>query len=291
MEKGVVLRGFSSYYYVQSGSTVYECKLRGRFKKERFSLLVGDRVIFSQQGEAQGMIEEILPRETLLTRPMVANVDQAVLTFAGKNPDISYALVDRFLVLAEHAQLDIVLCINKADLADPKELEKFTHRYQSIGYPVIIAAAKKGAGIEELRLRLKDRTTVFAGPSGAGKSTLLNAVQPGFALQTGEVSEKIGRGKHTTRFAQLLALDMGGFVVDTPGFSSIEFADIPAEDLSYYFPEMAEVLTRCKFSQCLHWKEPQCSVKSAVDNGTITTERYEHYLEFLAEIKDSKRGY
>jgi ribosome biogenesis GTPase len=291
MSEGIVLRAYSSYYYVQSGALVYECKLRGRFKKERFSLIVGDRVDFSVLADGKGVIEDILPRQTLMMRPLVANVDQAVLTFAAKNPDLNLSLVDRFLVLAEHARLDIVICINKADLADTADLQDIIRRYESIGYKVITTVAKQGKGIDELEKCLKDRTTVFAGPSGVGKSTILNAVQPGFALQTGEVSEKIGRGKHTTRFAQLLALNMGGFVVDTPGFSSIEFTDIAPEDLMYYFPEMEEIAASCKFNQCLHWKEPKCSVKEAVNNNLISSDRYEHYLEFLAEIKESKRGY
>jgi ribosome biogenesis GTPase / thiamine phosphate phosphatase len=291
MSEGIVLRAYSSYYYVQSGSLVYECKLRGRFKKERFSLIVGDRVGFSVLADGKGVIEDILPRQTLLLRPMVANVDQAVLTFAAKYPDINLSLVDRFLVLAEHAHLDIVICINKADLADPVNLQDIIMRYESIGYKVITTAAKQGKGTAELEECLKDRTSVFAGPSGVGKSTILNTIQPGFALQTGELSEKIGRGKHTTRFAQLLALDMGGFVVDTPGFSSIEFTDITPEDLTYYFPEMVDIAANCKFSQCLHWKEPKCSVKEAVQNNVISADRYQNYLEFLAEIKESKRGH
>jgi ribosome biogenesis GTPase len=289
MREGVVLRAYSSYYYIQSEQDIYECKLRGRFKKERFSLFVGDRVRIQVQTDGTGMIEEILPRRSLLTRPTVANVDQVVLTFAARNPDINLSLVDRFLVLAEHAELDIIICINKFDLADQQATQDIMDIYHNVGYTVIGTAAKTGMGVDILKNRLKDRTTVFAGPSGAGKSTLLNAIQAGFALQTGEVSEKIGRGKHTTRFAQLLALNIGGFVVDTPGFSNIEFGDFSTESLAAYFPEMAE--RGCKFKPCLHWKEPQCQVKEAVEQGQIARIRYEHYLQFLAEIKEHKRGY
>ena len=289
MREGVVLRAYSSYYYIQSEQDIYECKLRGRFKKERFSLFVGDRVIIQVQTDGTGMIEEILPRQSLLTRPTVANVDQAVLTFAAQNPDINLSLVDRFLVLAEHAKLEIIICINKFDLANQQATQEIMDIYRNIGYTVIGTTAKTGMGIDILKEHLKDRTTVFAGPSGAGKSTLLNAIQAGFALQTGEVSEKIGRGKHTTRFAQLLALDIGGFVVDTPGFSNIDFADFRTDNLAYYFPEMAEA--GCKFKPCLHWKEPQCQVKEDVEQGLINRVRYEHYLQFLTEIKEHKRGY
>lgn len=291
MREGIVLRAYSSYYYIQSGQDIYECKLRGRFKKERFSLFVGDQVKIEVQPDGTGMIEEILPRHSLLTRPTVANIDQAVLTFAAKSPDISLSLVDRFLVLAEQAELEIIICINKFDLADPEEIQAMMHMYQHIGYTVIATSATDGSGIDALKERLKGKTTVFAGPSGAGKSTLLNAIQAGFALQTGELSEKIARGKHTTRYAQLLALDMGGFVVDTPGFSNIEFIDYVPEHLAYYFPEIEAHQGNCKFSPCLHWKEPQCRVKEAVEQRIIDRGRYMHYLQFLAEIKESKRGY
>lgn len=291
MPEGVVLRAYSGYYYVQAGRDIYECKLRGRFKKGRFSLIVGDRVVFVSQPDGTGIIEDILPRKSLLTRPMVANVQQAVLTFAAKNPDINSALVDRFLVLAEHARLEIIICINKADLADSRELQDMMELYRRIGYKVITTAAKSGMGINELKQFLTNHTTVFAGPSGAGKSTLLNAIQPGFALETGEVSKKIGRGKHTTRFAQLLALDVGGYVVDTPGFSSIEFTDMVPEEVAHYFPEIAEQSGACKFSPCYHWKEPQCRIKEAVEQGAINKDRYEHYIQFLTEIRESNRGY
>lgn len=291
MREGVVLRAYSGYYYLQAGQDIYACKLRGRFKKERYSLIVGDRVAFVPQADGTGMIEEILPRQSLLTRPMVANVDQAVLTFAARNPDISFALLDRFLVLAEQAHLAIIICINKTDLTDGQPLQDMLEMYRNIGYRVMTTTAKEGRGIGELKQLLTGHTTVFAGPSGAGKSTLLNAVQPGFALQTGAVSAKIGRGKHTTRFAQLLALDAGGYVVDTPGFSSIEFTGMAAECLAHYFPEIAARNGFCKFSPCLHWKEPQCRVKEAVDQGVISKERYAHYRQFLREIMESNRGY
>lgn len=291
MQEGVVLRAYSSYYYVQAGRCIYACKLRGRFKKERYSLIAGDHVRFSPHADGTGMIEEILPRKSLLTRPMVANVNKVVLTFAIKNPDISSTLVDRFLVLAEQAHLGIIICVNKTDLADPRQLHDMMEVYRGIGYRVILTAAELGRGIDELKQLLTDHTTVFAGPSGVGKSTLLNAVQPGFALQTGAVSDKIGRGKHTTRYTQLLALDAGGYVVDTPGFSSIEFSGIRAEELAQYFPEIAARAGLCKFSPCLHWKEPQCRVKEAVDQGLIDADRYMHYIQFLAEIHESNRGY
>lgn len=291
MLNGIVVKTYNSYYYVQSGNKVITCNLRGRFKKERFSLLVGDQVIYTLTGPDKGVIEEILPRRSMLKRPMVANVDQVVLTFAAVNPDINPALVDKFLVIAELSELDIIICINKIDLADSEPVAKLVERYEHIGYKVLTVAAKLGIGIEALHSLLYSRISVFAGPSGAGKSTILNAVQPGLELMTGEVSHKIGRGKHTTRFAELLPLIGGGFVVDTPGFSFTEFSDIEESHLMDYFPEISRISSQCKFSTCLHYKEPQCAVKQAAAAGNIHAERYQSYLEILTEIKESKKGY
>ncbi|WP_371370933.1 ribosome small subunit-dependent GTPase A [Sporomusa aerivorans] len=291
MLNGIVVKAYNSFYYIQTGSKIVTCKLRGRFKKERFSLTVGDEVTYTLTSQDKGVIEDILPRRSLLKRPLAANVDQVVLTFAAVNPDINPALVDRFLVVAEFSELEIVLCINKIDLADTGVIAKLTERYERIGYKVLTVAAKFGLGIEELRTLLHDKITVFAGPSGAGKSTLLNALQPGLELITGEVSQKIGRGKHTTRFAELLPMAGGGFVVDTPGFSFTDFTDLAESHLMDYFPEISHIAAKCKFSTCLHFKEPQCAVKQAVADNLIHPERYESYLEILAEIKDSKKGY
>jgi ribosome biogenesis GTPase len=291
MQNGVVIKAYSSYYYVQTGDKVTACSLRGRFKKERFSLLVGDEVIYSAAGGDKGVIEEIATRRSLLKRPTVANVEQVVVTFAAANPDISTGLVDKFLVLAESSALPTILCINKTDLADVTALTPFVEIYRPLGYQVILASAKTGDGVAELRDKLFGKITVFAGPSGAGKSSLLNALQPGLELVTGEVSHKIGRGKHTTRFAELLPLAGGGYVVDTPGFSLTEFADISEQELTYYFPDLAAVAPECKFTTCLHLKEPQCAVKQAVAEGTIARSRYDSYLEVLEEIRANKKGY
>ena len=222
---------------------------------------------------------------------MVANVDQVILTFAAVNPDINTALVDRFLILAELSGLEIVICINKVDLADTNQLQALAGLYQRIGYPVLLLSAKQNTGLEPLKQRLFGRISVFAGPSGAGKSTILNALEPGLALTTGEVSAKIGRGKHTTRFAELLPLSGGGFVVDTPGFSFTEFTDVAAPELMHCFPEFAKFAGNCKFTTCLHHKEPQCAVKQAVQEGQIAPKRYDSYLEVLTEIREARKGF
>ncbi len=292
MLSGIVVKNYNSYYYVQTADKVTMCTLRGRFKKERYSLIVGDKVEYEIVGTDKGIIEQILPRRTVLKRPMVANVDQVILTFAAVSPNINPVLIDRFLILAELSALDIVICINKIDLADSLALTPIVELYRSIGYPVMLVSAKAGSGITQLHSMLFDRITAFSGPSGAGKSTILNVIEPGLSLVTGEVSKKIGRGKHTTRFAELLPLSGGGaFVVDTPGFSFTEFNDMTEKELMYCFPEIAAVTPNCKFSTCLHLKEPQCAVKQAVAEGRIQEPRYQSYLEVMAEIKENKKGF
>jgi len=291
MQNGVIIKTYNSFYYVQTADNVISCKLRGRFKKERFSLLVGDRVEYETTGTGKGIIENILPRRSMLRRPMIANIDQVILTFAAVSPNISRILVDRFLVLAEMSELEIILCINKIDLADSSELQSIVDHYSLIGYQVITISARAGIGIAELRLRLQGKISVFAGPSGAGKSTILNNVEAGLALVTGELSEKIGRGKHTTRFAELLPLSGGGFVVDTPGFSFTEFNDLTPNELMHCFPEISERVSECKFNTCVHSHEPQCAVKQAVTAGQIDEQRYQSYLEILEEININKKRF
>jgi ribosome biogenesis GTPase len=288
---GVILKTYNSFYYVKTNDKVIMCTLRGRFKKERFTLLVGDEVEYNITENDKGIIEKILPRRSMLQRPMIANIDQVIITFAAVSPDINTVLVDRFLVLAEMSDLDIIICINKIDLADNDELQLILDLYRSIGYTVITVSAKMGIGINELRDVLSGKISVFAGPSGAGKSTILNSIEEGLTLVTGQVSEKIGRGKHTTRFAELLSLSSDGFVVDTPGFSFTEFDNVKKNELMYYFPEIAAVVHECKFNTCLHLKEPQCAVKKAVSEGRIREERYHSYTEILAEIQDKKKGF
>ena len=291
MNQGVVIKAYNSYYYIQTEQKVTMCTLRGRFKQEKFSLLVGDEVRYVHTGSDKGVIEEILSRRSMLKRPMVANVDQVLVTFAAANPDISKVLVDRFLVLAELSGLPATLCINKIDLADAAEIALLANRYNQIGYPVILVSAKQALSMDKLRDILHNKVTVFAGPSGVGKSSLLNTLQPGLTLTTGDVSKKIGRGRHTTRYAELLPLDSGGFVVDTPGFSFTEFLDIEENELMRCFREFLPLLASCRFSSCLHLKEPQCAVKEAVTSGRVFAERYDSYLALMTELREFRKGY
>ena len=288
---GVVIRATSGFYYVQSGVHVIACKLRGRMKQNRYSICVGDRVQFTPTGDAVGAIEQILPRDSFLKRPEVANVNQSIITFAASHPRVDFGLLDRFLVLAELSEIPAVICINKIDMADPEELKPDLSIYERMGYPVLLVSAKTGAGIAELQKILYEKVSVFAGPSGVGKSSLLNAIEPGLSLTTGELSQKIGRGKHTTRVAELLVLSGGGFVVDTPGFSFTEFIEMNPEDLRFQYREFRDILAGCHFSSCIHQKEPQCAVKNAVTAGLIAASRYESYCELLQEIQQTKRRF
>lgn len=291
MHCGVVIRATNGYYYVKTDTAeVMRCKLRGKMKKDKVSICVGDKVQYIHLDNSDGIIENVLSRRTLLKRPQVANVDQVIITFAAKSPDINYLLVDRFLVLAEHSELDIVICINKCDLADKEDLNRFVSHYKTIGYKVLLVSAKKEIGVEKLKNYLKDKVSVFAGPSGVGKSTLLNTIESKFDLNTGVISDKIKRGKHTTRVAELMPLSIGGFVVDTPGFSFTEFNDIDKKDLRTYFPEFF-MEKQCKYNSCLHENEPQCAIKQGVSDGIITEERYTSYLNILNEIKNIKKEF
>lgn len=291
MLNGIVIKAFNSFYYVQQGSELIACKLRGRFKKERFSLTVGDRVEYEVLADHTGIIETILPRQSVLKRPLVANVDQVVLTFAGAQPDLHPLLLDRFLVMAEYSGLaHILICINKLDLADEPAIKKMLAMYSAIGYKVLCVSAYQKIGMDALQAHLKDKISVFAGPSGVGKSTLLNAVDAGLRLATGVLSDKIKRGKHTTRLAELMPFSQGGFVVDTPGFSATDFNYMDKRELENYFPEFRPFLGSCKYHTCSHDHEPNCAIKAAVEAGNIPQQRYESYLNILNEIENKKRG-
>jgi len=290
--EGVLIRAYGGFYYVKKGDEIWQCTLRGKFRLGKGSAaLVGDRVRVTPVRGTTGRIDEVLPRKTELFRPPVANIDQAVIVFAVQDPEPNLALLDRFLVLAENANVSPVVCLNKADLLSGRREHEWLRLYRKIGYPTVITSTKSSEGIDELRQLLVGKTSVFAGPSGVGKSSLLNAVQPGLELKTGEISSKLKRGKHTTRHVELLPLAAGGLVVDSPGFSSLDLPEMEKEDLGYYFPEFASFTPECKFKGCLHRHEPQCAVKRAVEQGLIHQDRYKHYLNFLEEVMQQERRY
>ncbi|MDF2892959.1 MAG: ribosome small subunit-dependent GTPase [Clostridia bacterium] len=289
MKTGVITKGIGGFYYVDTGEAAYECRARGKFRLKNISPLVGDIVdIEVDDTSKQGYVLNIHPRKNEMIRPAIANIDQVMMVFAAKRPDINMTLLQKFLIYAEFVGLNIIVCINKIDLDENQDYKIVAEMLKSIPYPVIQTSTKQLIGIDELKAALKDKTTVFAGPSGAGKSSLLNLVQTGLALKTGDLSKKIDRGTHTTRHAELINLELGGRVADTPGFTSLELNNIEAEKLQDLFPEF-EQYKDCKFNRCLHDTEPQCGVKEAVQEGKISNLRYEYYLSLLKELKLIRR--
>ncbi|MGJ0847721.1 ribosome small subunit-dependent GTPase A [Tissierella praeacuta] len=290
MINGIIVKGIGGFYYVRTESDIVECRARGVFREEKLTPLVGDKVrIRISDEDNTGYIEEIYPRTSKLLRPPVANITQAIIVMSIKRPDINPWLLDRFIIMAEHENLDIVICINKSDLAEEKALD-LKSIYKNIGYKVINTSIVTGEGIDELKELLNNNISVFAGPSGAGKSSLLNTVNENFKLETGNVSFKTKRGKHTTRHIELLELHDNTFVLDSPGFSSLNIDFIEQEiELKNYFREIYKYGDKCRFISCLHKNEPNCEVKKQVEEGNIRKERYENYLLFLEEIKNIRR--
>ena len=294
MINGKIIKGIGGFYYVDTEKGLYECRARGIFRKNKITPLVGDRVSISVVDEEnkKGVVEEIEERDTELVRPPIANVDKALIVFAIKNPAPNLSLLDRFIVLAEKENLEIVIVFTKVDLdTDGELLGELKDIYEVSGYKVIPVSNKLKLNIDKIKEELKENTVVFAGPSGVGKSSLLNEVDKNFELKTGEVSDKIKRGKHTTRHAELLKLECGGMVADTPGFSSLTLDDIDESELKEYFIEF-DKYDECRFgSRCIHENEPSCAVKEAVENGDISKKRYESYIQLLNEIRSGKRRY
>ncbi len=291
MDEGLVVKGLGGFYFVKkSDGPLVRCKARGRLKKENINIIVGDKVKIIKAIDNTWVIEEIIPRKNLIIRPPVANVDQCIIVFAVKNPDLNPSQLNRFLVLAEKHSVEIVICLNKIDLGEEKAVKEIEKKYLNVGYNVLILSAKKKYGIEELKTVLKDKTSVLSGPSGVGKSTLINSIQPGLKLTTGDLSEKTKQGRHTTRHVELLQLDFGGLVADTPGFGYFKLEDIAPEELSNLFIEINRAAQYCRFKGCMHLHEPDCEIKRRVDHGYIYKERYDSYIELLREIYDNRRG-
>ncbi len=290
MVEGIITKAYGGFYFIRSGKDLWQCTLRGVFRHRGVDVMVGDRVAVKAGQGFRGVVEKIHPRRNSLIRPPVANVDRAVIVFAMKDPDPSLTLLDRFLIHAGHEGISPVICFNKADLFEGSSFD-IAGCYERAGYRVILTSARDGTGVEKLRETLKTGISVFAGPSGVGKSSLLNAVQPGLSLKTREIGLKIKRGKHTTRHVELLTLEGGGLVADTPGFSSLFLPDIQKDRLYQYFPEMEKYAGGCRFRGCLHRSEPDCAVKEAVSLNGIDRGRYGRYLEILDEIIQRERSY
>lgn len=289
---GKIIKGIAGFYYVQVGAAVYECKAKGGFRKDGVKPLVGDDVEIDviDEIEKKGNVVEILSRKSELIRPAVANVDQALLIFATTHPEPNLNLLDRFLVMMEQQEVPVVICFNKDDLA-PENFEKeMRDTYEAIGYKVIFSSTKEERGMDEIRQVLKGKTSTVAGPSGVGKSSIVNLLTGREdTMETGEVSEKIGRGRHTTRHSELIFLGEETFIMDTPGFSSIFVPDVEPVELATLFPEFEEPSMYCRFGGCAHYKEPSCGVKEAVEEGKIAKSRYENYLQMYSEIASQKK--
>ena len=290
--QGKIVKGIAGFYYVHvAESGIYECKAKGAFRNQKVKPLVGDNVRLEVLDEEQkkGNIEEILPRKNELIRPAVANIDQTLVIFAAAKPKPNFNLLDRFLILMQYQKVPAVVCFNKQDMVDAEELQLLKNTYESAGYQVIFTSAAKEEGIQAVRDLLKGKTTTVAGPSGVGKSSLINLLSPEAEMETGDISRKIERGKHTTRHSELFALDENTFICDTPGFSSIYLPEMEKEELGIYFPEIAEYEPFCRFQGCAHIHEPGCGVKEALEEKKISPIRYDNYKLLYEELKDKRR--
>lgn len=289
--KGRIVKGIAGFYYIDCGDAVYECKARGVFRKEKLKPLVGDlaEITVLSEEEKTGNIEDILPRKNELIRPAVANVDQALVIFAITDPKPNLCLLDKFLVMMQRQGIPSLICFNKEDIASDAEKKALLAIYEKTPYDVLFVSGKMGDGIDALKERLKGRITTVAGPSGAGKSTIVNHLQESVVMETGEISAKIGRGKHTTRHSEFITIGKDSYIMDTPGFTSLSTADILPGDVALFFPEFTKHEPYCKFQGCAHMKEPECGIKDAVASGEIAKERYENYQIMYEESKDRKR--
>lgn len=289
---GKIIKGIAGFYYVNDGENrVYQCRAKGIFRNRKIKPLVGDNVEFSILDEeaGEGNIDEILPRKNALVRPAAANVDQALVLFALTQPSPNLNLLDRFLVMMAMEEIPVVICFNKADLGDGAMEEEYKKIYEGAGYEVHFISARTDLGMDQVRELLRGRTTVLAGPSGVGKSSLTNRIQPEASMETGGISRKIERGKHTTRHSELFFVEKDTYMMDTPGFSSMYTPEIEASELKELFPEFAEFEDECRFLGCVHIGERVCGVKEAVKEGKISLSRYENYRLIYEELKQKRR--
>ncbi len=290
--QGKIVKGISGFYYVHiAESGIYECKAKGVFRNQNIKPLVGDNVEIAilDEREKLGNIEEILPRSNALIRPAVANIDLALVIFAAAKPQPNFNLLDRFLIMMEYQKVPVTICFNKSELLPEEVLHGFSDIYAACGYPVAYTSAKRQQGIEELLSLLDGKTTAVAGPSGVGKSSLINCLQPGRQMETGAISKKIERGKHTTRHSEIIPVCGNTYIMDTPGFSTLNIPGFQKEDLQQYYREFARYEPYCRFQGCSHIGEPDCGVKEALEAGKISPLRYENYRLLYEELKNMKK--
>ena len=290
--QGKIIKGIGGFYYVHDGlNTVVECRARGNFRLQDVKPLVGDnvRIRLTEEDPGSGYIEELLPRQNTLIRPAVANADRALILVSLHRPAFHPVLLDRFLLWMGWQHVPVLIGISKADLPDPETEERIRHDYEGAGYQVCSFSALSGRGIPELKAQLRGGTTVLAGVSGVGKSTLLNCLMPAAAMETGDLSRKLGRGRHTTRHSEIFCWERDSFLCDTPGFSSLDLPPLEAEDLPALYPETEPYRDSCLFRDCLHHKEKGCAVREAAEAGLISAERYSNYCRFLEEIRARRK--
>ena len=285
---GLIVKGIGGFYYIldEEGNTT-QCRARGSFKNEGITPCVGDKVDFEILDDGDGIVEKIYPRKNHFIRPPVSNIDLMAIVTTASNPKPVPYIIDKFLVMAELSGAEIIICVNKADKAKKKVLAELEEVYGGI-YPLHVISAVDGQGLEELKNDLKGKKCAFAGPSGVGKSTLINALDPEKKLETGEISKKTNRGKHTTRHVEIFSLPFGGMIYDTPGFTSFDVFENDVAMLQHNFPEMRNYLGKCKYDDCLHLKEPECSVLDALEEGKISKSRYDSYIRMIEEIRKKK---
>ena len=290
--QGRIMKGIAGFYYVYAeDGQLYECKAKGIFRKDNRKPLVGDFVEITvlDEREKEGNLVRILPRKNSLIRPAVANVDQAFVIFAMEDPKPNFLLLDRFLIMMEQQGIPAVICFNKIDLAKQEEVDLLAGIYRECGYHVILASAAKKTGLEEIRQALRGKTTVVAGPSGVGKSSLTNLMQEEVQMETGEISRKLKRGRHTTRHSQIIPVADQTFLVDTPGFTSLYLTDMEEQELKDYFRDFRKYEGNCRFQGCRHIHEPGCAVKEALEKEEISSLRYEDYLGLYQELREKRR--
>ena len=289
--QGKIIKGIAGFYDVAAGNTIYRCRAKGIFRNQKVKPLVGDWVEIEilDEKDREGNLTGILPRTNELIRPAVANVDQAIVVFAAKNPKPNYNLLDRFLMTMEKQGIPVIVCFNKKDLVKEKELAQLESIYEQCGHKVIFISAREGNGIDEIRDLIRGKTTVLAGPSGVGKSSLMNQLNPDANMEVGAVSRKIQRGRHTTRHSELIMIEEGTFVLDTPGFSSLFIDRFEEDEVKDYFQEFAPYAEQCRFQGCSHTHEPDCGVKKALEEGRISRIRYENYVNIYQELKEKRK--
>lgn len=285
---GLIIKGIGGFYYVKTADGVYQTRGRGIFKKDGVTLMVGDNVDMEVLPDGDGVINAIYPRRNQFIRPPIANVDCFVVVLAAAKPKPNFSVIDKFLVMAERSDMEAVICVNKCDLASGKDLEEICSIYEAV-YPVVCVSGRTGQGIDGLQQLLKGRRAAFAGPSGVGKSTITNRIIPHANMETGDVSRKTARGRHTTRHVEIFETEGGGLIFDTPGFTSFDILEAEEEDLADYYPELAALKGQCRFDNCRHMKEPDCAVRAAAEAGRISRIRYESYLANMEELRKRRK--